>query len=101
MSSLGEMASTRKVRVIHDLTFDLWEDSLRRGRNTQSSGDNLSPCLFAQALPALIREVTALHRRDLERRFLLETDFHSAFPKGSINLLRPVFLDIRLMISLW
>lgn len=85
VSSLGAVVLPRKIRAVHDLMFDSSEGIQKGDVNSRSSVDIPPPCLCAQAVPTLSRELDCFEITSTSHPILGKTDFHDAFRNVGIN----------------
>ena len=87
---------THKVRVINDLSFDLFSRAKKGGFNAETDVNSVPPSLCAEALPEFLTELASLRVENPKLRLLMATtDVNDAYivsqrenrPKPSPQLL--------------
>ena len=64
---------THKVRVINDLSFDLFNRTKKGGLNAETDVSSVSPSLCAEVLPEFLTELASLRAENSKLRLLMAT----------------------------
>ena len=64
---------THKVRVINDLSFDLFNRAKKGDLNTETDVNSVPPSLCAEALPEFLKELVSLRAENPKLRLLMAT----------------------------
>ena len=77
---------THKVRVINDLSFDLFNRAKKGGLNTETDVNSVPPSLCAEALPEFLTELVSLRAENPKLRLLVATtDVNDAYRNVRID----------------
>ena len=82
---LGAVA-THKVRVINNLSFDLFNRAKKRGLDAETNVNSVPPSLCAEALPEFLTELVSLRAENPKLRLLMATtDINDAYRNVRID----------------
>ena len=77
---------THKVRVINDLSFDLFNRAKKRSLNAETDVSSVPPSLYAEALPEVLTELMSLRAANPMLRLLMATtDVNDAYRNVRID----------------
>ena len=77
---------THKVRVINDLSFDLFNRAKKGGLNAETDVNSVPPSLCAEALPEFLTELVSLRAENPKLRlFMATTDVNDAYRNVRID----------------
>ena len=77
---------THKVRVINDLSFDLFNRAKKGGLNAETDVNSVPPSLRAEALPEFLTELVSLRAENPKVRLLMATtDVNDAYRNVRID----------------
>ena len=77
---------THKVRVINDLSFDLFNRAKKGGLNAETDVNSVPPSLYAEAVPEFLTELVSLRAENPKLRLLMATtDVNDAYRNVRID----------------
>ena len=87
---------THKVRVINDLSFDLFNRAKKGGLNPETHVNSVPPSLCAEVLPEFLTELVSLRAENPKLRLLMATtDVNDAYRNVRVDPNQPTTFAIR------